>query len=103
MQTGILTISTQIPQELTLMQNFPNPFNPVTRIRFAVPVKLSGVNVSLSVYDLTGKKIANLINTNMNAGYYETEFNGSNVSSGVYIYRIQAGTFTEQKKFTLIK
>ncbi len=103
MQTGILTISTQIPQELTLMQNFPNPFNPVTRIRFAVPVKLSGVNVSLSVYDLTGKKIANLINTNMNAGYYETEFNGSNLASGVYIYRIQAGTFTEQKKFTLIK
>lgn len=103
MQTGIITISTQIPQELTLMQNYPNPFNPVTRIRFAVPVKLSGVNVTLRIYDLTGKEIANPINTNMNAGYYETEFNGSNLASGVYIYKIQAGSFTEQKKFTLIK
>ncbi|MFA7360696.1 MAG: endonuclease [Candidatus Kapaibacterium sp.] len=103
MQTGIITISTQIPQELTLMQNYPNPFNPVTRIRFAVPFKLSGVYVTLRIYDLTGKEIANPINTNMNAGYYETEFNGSNLASGVYIYKIQAGSFTEQKKFTLIK
>lgn len=103
MQTGIITISTQIPQELTLMQNYPNPFNPVTKIRFAIPLKLSGVNVTFRVYDLTGKEIANPINTNMNAGYYETEFNGSNLASGVYIYRIQAGSFTEQRKFTLIK
>ena len=103
MQTGITKISTLIPEELTLMQNYPNPFNPATKIRFAVPVKLSGVIIMLRIYDLTGKEVANPVNVSMNAGYYETDFNASNLASGVYVYRLQAGNFTEQKKFTLIK
>lgn len=103
MQTGIIFISTLLPEELTLMQNFPNPFNPTTKIRFAVPVKLSGVNITLKIYDLTGKEVANPVNKSMNAGYYEMEFNVSNLASGVYVYRLHAGNFTEQKKFTLIK
>lgn len=103
MQTGITKISTLIPEELTLMQNYPNPFNPVTKIRFAVPVKLSGVIIMLRIYDLTGKEVAIPVNASMNAGYYETDFNASDLASGVYVYRLQAGNFTEQKKFTLIK
>ena len=102
-KTGITKISTLIPEELTLMQNYPNPFNPATKIRFAVPVKLSGVIIMLRIYDLTGKEVANPVNVSMNAGYYETDFNASNLASGVYVYRLQAGNFTEQKKFTLIK
>ena len=103
MQTGITQISTILPEELTLMQNFPNPFNPVTKIRFAVPYKLSGSYVTIRIYDLTGREIANPLSMNMNAGYYEMEFNGLNLASGVYLYRLQAGNYTEQKKLTLIK
>lgn len=103
MQTGITRISALIPEELTLMQNYPNPFNPVTKIRFAVPYKVSGSFVTLKVYDLTGREVAAPINLNLNAGYYETDFNASNLASGVYIYRLQAGKLSLQKKFTLIK
>ena len=103
MQTGITSILTLLPEELTLMQNFPNPFNPVTKIRFAVPSKLSGSYVTLRIYDLTGREIANPLSMNMNAGYYEMEFNGLNLASGVYLYRLKAGNYTEQKKLTLIK
>lgn len=103
MQTNIRNISSAVPKELTLMQNYPNPFNPVTTIRFAVPKKLSGSEVSLRVYDLTGKEVANPVNTRLNEGFYETELNASKLSSGVYIYILQSGNYKLQKKFVLVK
>ena len=103
MQTGITTISTLVPDELTLMQNYPNPFNPDTKIRFAVPSKLSGSFVALRIYDIMGREVAIPVSMNLNAGYYETDFNASNLSSGVYFYRLTSGSFTDTRKLTVIK
>jgi hypothetical protein len=83
-----------------LFQNYPNPFNPSTKINFST--KKNGY-VNLSVYDILGNKVANLVNHRMTAGYYEVEFNASNLPSGIYFYRIQAGTFTVTKKLILLK
>ncbi|HEY7751982.1 MAG TPA: T9SS type A sorting domain-containing protein, partial [Ignavibacteriaceae bacterium] len=88
------------PAEFRLEQNYPNPFNPITKIRFRIPEK---TYVRLEVYDILGRKVSTLIKSEMNLGTYETEFNGYNVSSGVYIYRIQAGNFISSKKMILLK
>jgi hypothetical protein len=102
-QTGVINISNEIPTEFSLMQNFPNPFNPVTRIRFAIPENLSGNFISLRVYDITGKEVSVLVNTNLNTGYYETNFDAAGLASGVYVYRLQAGNVVNQRKMTVIK
>lgn len=96
--TGI--ISNEIPVKFSLSQNFPNPFNPTTTISFDIP---KSEFVNLSVYDLSGKKVDELVNSNLQAGKYSTLWNASKLSSGVYFYKIQAGEFTEVKKLTLIK
>jgi len=83
-----------------LNQNYPNPFNPVTKIDFSI--KEAGFT-SLIVYDLTGKKVADLVNENLYAGLYSYEFNAVNLSSGVYIYTLKSGDFSQSKKFVLIK
>jgi hypothetical protein len=88
------------PDEFSLEQNYPNPFNPITKIRFQIPIK---TYVQLEVYDILGRKVSTLIKKEMNAGVYETEFNGSKFASGVYIYRIQAGSFISSKKMILLK
>jgi hypothetical protein len=93
--------NTAIPQTYSLEQNYPNPFNPSTQIKFSVPENNSFVN--LTVYDITGKEVSILIREKLNAGYYETEFNGSNLSSGIYFYKLVSGVFTETKKMILIK
>ncbi len=98
--TFVNTSSTLIPERFLLMQNYPNPFNPVTKIKFALPQKSF---IKINLIDLTGKIIAELVNENLNAGSYETEFNGTNLSSGIYYYRIEAGDFVETKKMILIK
>ncbi|MBK8981907.1 MAG: T9SS type A sorting domain-containing protein [Ignavibacteria bacterium] len=92
-------INTQ-PESFVLSQNYPNPFNPVTKITFSIPV--SG-NISIRVYDITGKEIKTLVNEFRNAGTYDTEFNGSDLSSGVYYYKMETGNFSEIKKMILIK
>lgn len=102
-QTGIINISSQVPAEFSIHQNYPNPFNPATKIRFGIPADLSGNNVTLTVYDITGKEVSVLVNTNLSAGLYETDFNASGLSSGTYIYRLQSGSFSDQKKMTIIK
>jgi hypothetical protein len=91
---------TQTANDYRLSQNYPNPFNPSTKINFSIPK--SGL-VSLKVYDILGKEVATLVNTNFNAGTHTIEFNASNLSSGTYFYRIQAGNFTEVKKMLLLK
>jgi Secretion system C-terminal sorting domain len=83
-----------------LLQNYPNPFNPTTLIGFTVPV--SGI-VSLSVYNLLGEKVAAIVNERMEKGVYEKSFNGNNLATGVYIYRLTLDNFTLSKKMMLMK
>ena len=89
-----------LPTTMSLGQNYPNPFNPSTVIKYQVPV--TG-NVVLKVYDMLGKEIVTLINENKSAGEYEYKFNGSHLSSGLYIYSLKAGNIVQSKKMLLIK
>jgi hypothetical protein len=97
---GISQVGTQLPNVFKLEQNYPNPFNPVTKIRFSIP-KFS--NVKLSVYDVTGRLVTELVNSELTAGEYETDFNALNITSGVYFYTLQAGSFTDTKKLIVVK
>jgi hypothetical protein len=103
--TGIKTISNEIPDEIRLYQNYPNPFNPVTKIRFAIPSvgQMHAFELRLIIYDILGKEVQTLVNENLSPGTYEVNFDGSNLPSGVYIYRLTAGNYTETKKMVLIK
>lgn len=89
-----------IPMNFTLEQNYPNPFNPATRIKFAIPRQ---ENVDLMVYDILGRKVAELVNETLNAGNYNVNFDGSTLSSGMYVYKITAGSYAESKKMLMIK
>lgn len=89
-----------IPSEFTLEQNFPNPFNPVTSIRFSLPQ--SGP-VSLKIYDILGKEIAAPVDGGMDAGTYTVQWDGSTAASGIYFYRLTAAGFSETKKLVLTK
>lgn len=89
-----------IPASYSLGQNFPNPFNPATMIKYAIP---RACQVDISVYDLLGQKVASLVNEHKDAGYYDIRFDGTKLSSGVYIYKIIAGSYTDMKKMVLMK
>ena len=89
-----------IPSDYYLSQNYPNPFNPSTKISYSIPHTSF---VSLKIYDILGREIRTLVNEEKSPGNYEVEFYGSNLSSGIYFYRIQAGGFNETKKFILLK
>lgn len=89
-----------LPAEFTLRQNYPNPFNPVTVIEFGIP---QTTDVSLHVYNLLGQRVATLVNEQKSTGWHNVRFDASNLSSGMYIYRIQAGEYVETKKLLLIK
>lgn len=93
-------LNPQINFKYELFQNYPNPFNPITRIRYFLPE--DGL-VSINIYNVLGQKVTTLLNEEMKAGKYETEFNGSNLASGIYIYRIDSENFTETKKMLLLK
>lgn len=88
------------PSDFAISQNYPNPFNPSTVINYQLSQKSK---VELKVYDMIGKEIATLVNDVQDAGYYKVNFDASNLASGVYFYRIQAGKFTETKRMILIK
>jgi len=96
---GITPIS-QIANNYELNQNYPNPFNPVTSIKFSIP---ASEQVSLKIYDLTGKEVASLVNSRLNSGVYEYKFDASKLSSGVYFYKLSAGNFSDIKKMMLVK
>ena len=89
-----------VPREYILYQNYPNPFNPTTKIKFALP---KATKVSLLIYNLLGEKVATLLNEDKEAGFYNVQFNASNFSTGVYIFRLTAGDFVQTKKMTLVK
>lgn len=89
-----------LPTAFSLYQNYPNPFNPTTTIRYEIPVQS---DVQLSVYDLTGRRVAILVNGVVQAGSYSVQLDGSQLASGVYMYRLTAGSQVISKKLTLIK
>jgi len=84
----------------SLKQNYPNPFNPITMISWQSPQ--SG-RQTLKVYNILGKEVATLVNEFRSAGNYEVNFDAGNLSSGVYFYKLQAGSFVETKKMILVK
>ncbi|MBI1937532.1 MAG: T9SS type A sorting domain-containing protein [Ignavibacteriales bacterium] len=98
----------------SLSQNYPNPFNPTTTIKYTIPTVETGYipslqHVTLKIYDILGREVAALVNKEQSAGNYEVEFDGSKLSSGIYIYTIRvyslgrAGNFVDNKKMALIK
>ncbi len=89
-----------VPVVFDLLQNYPNPFNPVTTIGYSLPEK---ANVTIKVYDILGREVATLINDEINAGYHEIKFDASNLSSGIYIYHMNAGKYSVAKKLTVMK
>jgi len=97
---GLNKTGNEIPGKYILSQNYPNPFNPATKINFAIPEQ---TNVVLKVYDLLGREAAVLVNGNLNAGYYTVDFNGTNYTSGVYIFKLETSNFTALKKMVLVK
>src|SRR5690606_28046345 len=97
---GIQTISNVIPDKFSLQQNYPNPFNPTTKIKFDIP---QNAKVSLNVYDVLGREVANLVNSQLIAGVYEYTFEGSAFSSGIYFYTLETENFKETKKMLLVK
>ncbi|HPS65629.1 MAG TPA: T9SS type A sorting domain-containing protein, partial [Ignavibacteria bacterium] len=89
------------PAQFELLQNYPNPFNPDTKISFRLP---ADSKVTLTVYNLSGKEISRLVSSrNMKAGNHSVKFSAGDLSSGIYIYRLTAGDFTQSKKMILIK
>lgn len=98
--TDLIDEINKSPNNFLLSQNYPNPFNPNTNINYSISQTSF---VTLKVYDLLGKEVAILVNEVKPIGNYETEFDGSNLSSGVYFYRMQAGSFSDTKKFILLR
>jgi hypothetical protein len=113
--TGEITIPTEetftlerkaiIPIAYTLHQNYPNPFNPITSLRYDLPEQ---AQVTLTVYDLIGREVTQLINTTQEAGFKSVQWNatdmyGKSVSAGVYLYQIRAGEFVQTRKMVLLK
>ncbi len=109
--TGLDPVVSSIPSQFQLFQNYPNPFNPATKIKFTIPFNVSNyprvvpeeAPVTLKVYDVIGREVATLINDNLKSGTYEIIWNGANYASGVYFYRLKAGSYTATKKMVLVK
>jgi hypothetical protein len=89
-----------IPKDFVLFQNYPNPFNPTTVIHYYLPVASHAV---VKVYDVLGREVATLVNEQKSAGSYQVTFDAHLLTSGVYFYSLQAGSFAETKKLILIK
>jgi hypothetical protein len=98
--SNIVEVDFSLPIEFSLEQNYPNPFNPSTSIQYTISSKQ---NVQLLVYNVLGKEVAILVNEEKPAGNYEVNFDASKLSSGVYFYQLQAGSFVETKKMILIR
>ncbi len=97
---GIQNISSEIPKSFSLKQNYPNPFNPITNINFELP---KNSKVKLAVYDALGRELSVLVNEELNAGTYNYKYDASNISSGVYFYRILAGDYNSVKRMVVLK
>jgi hypothetical protein len=93
-------IEVTLPAEFVLEQNFPNPFNPSTTIKYSLP---SESDVTLTVFDVSGSVIETLVNQWQTAGNYKINFDASHLSSGIYYYRLSAGSFSQAKKLIFLK
>ena len=114
---GVVTVNNKSPKEFTLYQNYPNPFNPNTVIKFSTPLGAKdaagnpperGTYVRLIVYDILGREVATLVNEELKPGTYEEQFDGTNLASGIYLYRVEAhapsgDNFIETKRMVMIK
>ena len=89
-----------LPVEFKLEQNYPNPFNPSTIIKFGIPERSS---VLIKIYDVLGSEVKTLLNQEMDKGWYELLFNAAGYSSGIYIFRMQAGNYISTKKMLMLK
>ena len=98
--TQVETNPAQAPVEFNLAQNYPNPFNPTTNIEFSLP---AASEVTLTVYDMLGKEVATLVNDVKSAGTHSVTFDGSNLTSGVYFYKLATGSDVQMNKMMLIK
>ena len=98
--TTIDQITNLIPTEFVLEQNYPNLFNPSTTIRFAIP---SQQMVKLTIFNVLGQQVATLVNEKLTPGEYSFSFDASNLVSGMYFYRIEAGSFQEIRRMMLLK
>jgi hypothetical protein len=96
----VKTIGTGIPDHYRLDQNFPNPFNPVTEIKFGIPAESF---VKLIIYDVLGREVAEIVNENLKAGEYKVKWNAANYSSGIYFYKLQTSSYTQTRKLVLMK
>ena len=98
----LLIISGEIvaPIEYALEQNYPNPFNPSTMIKFSVP---EATNVTLTIYNILGQKVTELVNTKLEAGNYSYQWDAGNVATGMYIYELRTNKFVSTKKMLLLK
>jgi hypothetical protein len=95
-----IEVEAKSPKEFALYQNYPNPFNPSTTIKFALPEK---ANIGLSVYNSLGQKVADVFRGELDEGYHEIEFTASNLSSGIYFYRLESQKFVSVKKMIILK
>jgi hypothetical protein len=100
MITSLDHVTTELPQEFLLFQNFPNPFNPSTAIRYELP---KSSHVTLSVFDVLGRDVSVLVNEGEQPGVYSVRFDGSGLASGMYFYRLQAGDFVQTRRLLLLK
>ena len=103
--SGVEEADVALPLSYNLSNNYPNPFNPSTKIKYQIPSNVKGetANVELIVFDILGREVATLVNEQQKPGYYEIDFSASHLTSGIYFYRIQAGKFIETKKMVLLR
>ena len=104
--SDVVFVMLKLPEELVLDQNFPNPFNPTTTIKYTIPINIGTGQTSivrLKVYDVLGREVAVLVNERQQQGNYKVNFNASDLPSGTYIYRLTVGGFNQSKKLILLK
>jgi len=98
--TSVHQVNTTVPGNYALKQNYPNPFNPSSTIEFQIAKE---TQVSLKVYNMLGQEVATLVNEKLAAGHYTSRFDGNRLASGVYFYRLAAGSFTQTRQMLLLK
>jgi hypothetical protein len=100
-EQGVINVpETEMPQAYALDQNFPNPFNPTTQIRFSLP---HASKVELTVYNLSNQEVARLVNGTLNAGVHQVAWDASQFASGLYFYKLTADNFVQTRKMVLVK